>query len=439
MKKSNYNIIVRGKNASFVFNSFTNMYVALSNNVCNDFKSMPVEKFETHYKNIFDTLVKSGIFIPDDRDELSIIRYKNKKASFGSRDLRIVIYPTQDCNLKCWYCYEHHIPNTRMSFEVANRIVAFVEKSIKDNVFDELFVTIFGGEPLLDFDKISFPLISKMKGLVENAGKRFSSIFITNASLITEDVIMKLKSIKPHFQITLDGDNIHHDKVRIWKNSNKPTFEHIIWAIHRLTEEIDGDIFFLTLRINYDSDTLPGIPKILDKIKDIDRKKVIVHFERIWQTEKYSTEKDKTLLMSIFEMFIKEGFCINQGSFSGYPYSCPADTTNSIVVNYDGSIHKCNGRTLSDITKYGKIKEDGTLELDETMMAKRLAVATFENENCLKCKLLPICMGPCSQKLLEHNGVWTKDICSLRSIDTSLDDYLSVEFVVKSMIEKYNE
>lgn len=109
-----------------------------------------------------------------------------------------------------------------------------------------------------------------------------------------------------------------------------------------------------------------------------------------------------------------------------------------IVINYDGTIHKCNGRTLSSETQYGVLKADGTIEIDEDLIAQRLAVATFENKECLNCKMLPVCMGPCSQKLLEHNGNWSKDICSLKSIDTSLSDYLITDFWVKSMIEKYN-
>ena len=82
------------------------------------------------------------------------------------------------------------------------------------------------------------------------------------------------------------------------------------------------------------------------------------------------------------------------------------------MINYDGSIHKCNGRTLSPLTKYGVLNNDGSLDIDENLLAKRLAVATFENKECLSCKMLPVCMGPCSQKMLEHNGHWAKNICS---------------------------
>ena len=100
---------------------------------------------------------------------------------------------------------------------------------------------------------------------------------------------------------------------------------------------------------------------------------------------------------------------------------------------------RINGRTLSKNTQYGILKADGTIDIDEDLIAQRLAIATFENKECLNCKMLPVCMGPCSQKLLEHNGKWSKDICSLKSIDTSLSDYLITDFWVKSMIERYNE
>ena len=30
--------------------------------------------------------------------------------------------------------------------------------------------------------------------------------------------------------------------------------------------------------------------------------------------------------------------------------------------------------------------------------------ATFENKHCLACNLLPVCFGPCSQKMVEFNG-----------------------------------
>lgn len=77
--------------------------------------------------------------------------------------------------------------------------------------------------------------------------------------------------------------------------------------------------------------------------------------------------------------------------------------------------------------------------MDESLVAKRIGKSTFEQPMCLKCKMLPMCMGPCSQKLLEHGGKWTKDICTLNSIDTTLSDYLSLDFLVQSLVNKYEQ
>lgn len=424
-------------NASLIFNTFTNSYIAISNVVCDAFQKLTLEDFRNLYRHSYNKFIELGIIIPSKKDELAIIRYNNKLATFASRDLRLVVYPTQDCNLKCWYCYESHVPNTRMSKNVSERILKLVQKSIIKNTYDNYFVTLFGGEPLTDFETIAGPLLIKMKSMIETAGKSFNCFFVTNGSLIDEDKIKLLKLIKPHFQITLDGDKDHHDNIRKWKLGNKPTYNHIMWVLHRLVEEINGDNFFITLRINYDNNTLPGVFKILEDIKDIDRHKIFIHFERVWQTEGETTDKERTLLLDLFKKFIEEGFCVNQGNFKGYAYSCPTEIRDSIIINYDGTIHKCNGRTLSDKTKYGILKEDGTLLLDEDLLAQRLSVATFEHKECLQCKMLPLCMGPCSQKLLEHGGEWTKDICSFGSIDTSLNDYILTDFWVKSLVEKY--
>lgn len=438
MKKSRYNIILREENTSLIYNSFTNTYVALSNAVCDAFSTLSVGEFSKTYGTSYERMCEEGMIIPDKRDELSVIRYRNKVSAFGSRELRVVIYPTQDCNLKCWYCYERHIAGTRMSMDVAGRVEKFFRKSVESGSFDDYTVTFFGGEPLTDFNTIAYPLLVRIKKTVEDASKRFSCSFVTNASLMDDDVITKIADIKPHLQITLDGGRRHHDKIRMWKKGDAPTYDHIIWALHKLAEKTDGERFFLTLRINYDNESLRSVPEILDSIKDIDRKKIFIHFERVWQTENDSTECHRELLKEIMWKFLREGFCVNQGSFNGAPYSCPSDTNGSIIINYDGTLHKCNGRTLSRNTQYGVLGEDGSLDVDDDLLARRLAVATFENEECLKCKMLPVCMGPCSQKLLEHGGKWDRRICSMGSLDTSLRDYLVMDFRVRQMVGRYN-
>ena len=62
--------------------------------------------------------------------------------------------------------------------------------------------------------------------------------------------------------------------------------------------------------------------------------------------------------------------------------------------------------------------------------------ATFENPFCTKCKMLPLCIGPCSQKLMEMGG-FDNQICSMKSIDTNLNDYILQDFRAKCLIQQY--
>jgi len=60
-------------------------------------------------------------------------------------------------------------------------------------------------------------------------------------------------------------------------------YSHIIQTIHHLTERIDNT--YVNIRINYDEKTLHHINELLNDLLELDRKKVGIHFERVWQTE----------------------------------------------------------------------------------------------------------------------------------------------------------
>ena len=289
---------------------------------------------------------------------------------------------------------------------------------------------------MLYFDEIVFPLASKIKNLIESAGKQFVSFFVTNASLINNQTIDKLVTLNPRLQITLDGVKEKHDKVRVWKKNNAPTYDTIIEAIKKLTNREELANFAITLRINYDNDTLNNLYGLLEDLANVNKTKLHVHFERVWQTVDSVKKEQRELLLKALIEFTEKGFIVNQGSFRQKNYSCPAESYNYAIINHDGSVHKCNGRTLTKKSACGKITLTGHIEWDNNKIAKRIGLATFENSYCTKCKMLPLCMGPCSQKLMEMGG-FDKQICSMRSVDTSLNDYILQEFRSKSLIKQY--
>lgn len=253
-------------------------------------------------------------------------------------------------------------------------------------------------------------------------------------------MIREIGELNPYFQITLDGNKTRHDMIRIWKQNNKGTYDNIIKAIHLITQQIakhkDSGDPVLTLRINYDNQTLKVLSGVLDDIKDIDRNKICIHFERVWQTRVAIDEEQKHLLLETFANFIKEGFVISHGIFKRKKISCPSDTNSFYIVNYDGTLHKCNGRTLGVKTKEGVLSNDGQLLWDKQKYDKRLNLKTFENPVCISCKMLPLCMGPCTQKMMEEGG-FSKNICNINSIDIPINDYLASEFEMRYYLENF--
>ena len=439
MKQSAYNVFVQAKGAVLGFNTFRNQYLALSHEAYRALRTFETQgdskELSERYPNIWTQLQHLGFIVEDDFDELALLRLSNKQECFASRHYHLMVYPTQDCNLCCWYCYENHVPNTRMSAEVCDSIVAYVQNLVEQNAFDSFRLSFFGGEPLLDFESIAYPLAQKIKQLVEDANKPFTSFFVTNGSLIDESIVDCLRKINPRLQITLDGNRDKHNQVRKWKMKGKPTYDKIIGALHALAKCDEIVPLGITLRINYDNKTLEKLPEILEDLEGIDKRKLCLHFERVWQTADCVDSSQRSRLLEVMRLFLANGYMVDHGVFRPKACSCPAETYSYAIVNYDGSVHKCNGRTLSANTTLGTL-HNGSITWNVPKLAKRIGLATFENPDCLACKMLPLCMGPCSQKLEEHGG-FDPSICSMHSIDTSLEEYIALDFQTKRLIDHY--
>lgn len=69
-----------------------------------------------------------------------------------NKDMRFVTFIlTQNCNLNCSYCYEHHKTKNVFDVELIKEILS-KELSINDN-YSEICFDFFGGEPFLEFKK----------------------------------------------------------------------------------------------------------------------------------------------------------------------------------------------------------------------------------------------------------------------------------------------
>lgn len=427
MKPSRFNLFIKRNQITVCYNSYADNILVIKNAVYEDFMQDSLPDFYSKHATIYDSFVENGFLVSDERDELDLVRMEYKQAITDSQHLQLMVYPTQDCNLKCWYCYENHVKGSRMSAEVRDHVIKYVENQIRNTALKSLTLTFFGGEPLLSFDKIAYPLACSVKSLCENSNIKFTTFFISNASLIEDSMIEQFREINAYFQITLDGCKDKHNQVRIGK-SGAFTYDRIIHAVQLLSNNLESTneeiSHVLTLRINYDNDTLRNIKEIFEDIKGFRREAIFIHLERVWQTRGQADAEQVQLLIEAVRMFTREGFTVGVGVFGNKRYACPAEKLNYAIINFNGLVYKCNGRNLTDATREGVLTQEGIIEWDKDLLSKRLGRTTFENPMCLQCKMLPACMGPCSQKNKEHNWENLESVCSLQLLDMSLEQYI---------------
>lgn len=422
MKLSNYNIFVEKNNIVIGFNTINNNLIAISKNSYNQFKEYTnnILDFKQINENLFESFVNNGFVIQSGKDELDELRLSHKEYCFN-KHYDLILIPTLDCNLKCWYCWEKHIPNSMMSPEIQARVLNHIKQELEYNNLDSLTIEWFGGEPLLYFDEVVYPLGLSIKKLLEEKNKSFRCSFVTNGTFIDKNNIEKLKELNSSFQITLDGFKDKHNKVRIKKSNNEGTYEKILNALYLISDNIEDA--GINLRINFDDNTLKNIEELAYDLKDLNRSKINIHLERVWQTAKERTDNNK-LLQDAIMLLTANNFQVDYGNFINRLSSCRSDRYRQVCVNYDGNVFKCNGRPFTTENREGILSESGEIIFDRDKIAKRLGNTTFENKMCIECKMLPLCMGPCSQKCLENNWQNLENVCTLKTFEMSIDDYV---------------
>ena len=199
----------------------------------------------------------------------------------------------------------------------------------------------------------------------------------------------------------------------------------MIKTLFDITETIEHS--YINLRINYDSETLAHLPELIEELDKINRNKIGIHLERVWQTGDQA-DRDNTELKEMINLWIAKGFKVSYMNLSRRSYSCKASTRNQAVLSCDGAIYKCSGRDFTESHRDGKLNHDGTITWKEEKLRDRMEIVTFDNPMCRACKLMPLCWGPCCQKQMESGGSDLPRYCQKLNMEMSLSDYILYRF-----------
>ncbi len=428
-KTSKYNYFVNYQDKVIWFNGISGAIVATNQKKAVVLKRLleDLSSFKATHPLLLEKFKDERFITHEDSNELDVIRYMNRKSVYN-KDAEITINPTMNCNFSCWYCVQPR-EKSLMSEEVLNRIKRHISDLVAKREINNLTLSWFGGEPLLGFYEVIYPLSMHCKELFDDNDMKLNQIITTNAFLIDEPMIEKMQEINlSKFQITIDGDEKRHNKIR--NENGQPSFKTIMRNINLICKGIDNP--HIILRINYDEKTLDGnITGVFESIPEEYRKFIAVNFQRVWQTNKCKSKQDsvqentKRIALQIYSY--KLGFKhipISNMLTTNKWTTCYVDKANFKHIDFDGKVYKCTARDYGENNNFGELLEDGTISWDMGKISKLYGKSTFENEMCLKCKHLPLCKGPCAQRIYETPVEKLPNICSLKHSEVRVETFI---------------
>ena len=268
---------------------------------------------------------------------------------------------------------------------------------------------------------------------------------ITNGYLLTKDpdIVQKLKDSRiKTFQITLDGPPEVHNSRRMLKGDSGPTFDQVLEGVKLLT----ANELVVSLRVNVDRSNMDGASKLLDILEENNLKDIAIHLGHVSadtagcksiEGSCTAMEEFTVLNQTFHETLRQRGF--KTGQMPHYPriaHACGANRMNAFVLDPDGDMYKCWSEIGDKPARIGNIVDFKQRGKNERMHEIRwLTWEPFEYADCVKCKMLPICMGGCGYRAMFVN----KDRPDCAEWKYSLEHYVRARFKREKEIKAAGE
>ena len=395
MKFSQYDYLAFCKNGSAVLvNTFNSNYVKIN-------KKEDLEHFVKLYNfeiqlDENDEMVKSlyerGFIVDDETDEYELAQKDVlKHLSKNDKVFELVLYVTDQCNFRCVYCPVSY-NNDKFSDENWEALYKHVEKGIISGEYEVIHISFFGGEPLLEVDKI-LSFLEKLNTLMQKYPHvKFTHEITTNGYFLTPEIYDKLVNFNViYYQITVDGFAETHDKMRPLIGG-QGTWNKIIENLKYINTKKDNTQF--VLRANYNKTNMNTLEEYKEwQKKTFDNPKfrflynpVVSYSDNVPEEQLADVESEETQAV---EKKIKDGSKI----FKKYSGVCHVAFKHCYTISTDGNISKCDNLHGSRNDIYiGKLSKNGDFIFNEDINVWREG---FELEECRDCLIYPLCCARC--------------------------------------------
>ena len=440
MRFSKYNLVVEMDWGLLIYNTRQANFIQIHNEEeLNRFRILSANSRFDVNDDMVKTLYQKGFIVDDNFDEYEEAKKHIQNCyTFSSKVLHIMLYVTENCNFRCVYCFEQH-KNKRFSAENWNALYKYIEKSLKEGKYEYVKIAFFGGEPLLEFDKI-IEFLDKLENLKEKyQNVIFQHDMITNGYLLVPKVYNRLISRNVFdYMITLDGFAETHNITRPLVGGGE-TWDKIVENFKYINNQ--KDLSKVTVRINLNKDNLKTVnafiswfyknfdmekfkifpKKVLKLSKNVSESHIITEKE-VDEVELITTEIAKTFTSNDFAPLMNLGM------------TCHCSEKNFYAISTDGKISRCEEAYGDDFCSVGELTCNGDFLFNSNMEKWE---SNCETEYCKDCIAYPLCAGRKCPKQKFYTGENRGD-CSYKQQNPPSDKEMRQK-ITKYLIDRFYE
>lgn len=419
MKANKYNYTLDVDDKVVIFNGMNKCFFDVSKKNSEKFLEIlsDPDQYAEQYASFIEKMKDKGFIVDDSYDFDKEFEKKYDEAKIP-RHYMIMIMPTYQCNLRCWYCVQEH-QDVIMTDEVERRIKLHLDKILNPKNIDSFELSWFGGEPTMEFERM-ISISRYALNLCNERNITFIGVVTTNSTLLTKERIEQLKDVHIYsYQITIDGSRSMHNKVKVVDGTS--AFDIALNNIKTIVEDIPKA--HCTLRVNYTDKNLKP-DEIVNDVNSVIppklRNRIEVLPQKVWQVREEKIDVNK-----LDELTVKT---IQSGFRNSVPALgiCYVDFDNFTLIYPNGLVGKCDNDDISKAK--GRLDKDGNIVWKSRY--KFLDNTCVNSDECKDCIYKPMCFGPCPRRREEMMETQGKVVCMFQNKDRDVIE--SIRKYVKS-------
>lgn len=307
--------------------------------------------------------------------------------------LNFWIHTTNACNLGCSYCYISTLnAGKAMAASVQQQLIFKLVEVARVKSVKHVKLRLAGGEPLGQFNawKIFIP---EAKTALAKEGCKIDIAFITNLTILNNDIIEFSKEHSISYGVSIDGLEAVHDATRSFR-SGRGSFALVDANLQRLTH-VGIPVSVNTVVSNHNLVGLPALTQYLIDL-DIPFRYSIVKGESIdaFLLDKYLSASYAMMSAAIetgWQFSKRYQFCDLKPNELGFQ-TC-ASGFNGAAIYVDGSFKYCHVHFGKETGEKKSIFNQEADLID--MIQSGEHVENTKSADCSRCRFKSVCTSGC--------------------------------------------